>query len=100
MILPVPQRRDPSAALPRKKKQFLPARHLTTSQLTTSHLSKRNRINKVNMKDRNGWDGKLRVDDQDNRRAVLANPEALEDPDYSDEDAPPIEEIGADEGSF
>lgn len=52
------------------------------------------------MKDRNGWDGKLRVDDQDNRRAVLANPEALEDPDYSDEDAPPVEEIGADEGIF
>lgn len=50
------------------------------------------------MKDRNGWDGKLRVDDPDNRRAVLANPEALEDPDYSDEDAPPVEEIGADEG--
>jgi protein phosphatase 1 regulatory subunit 7 len=51
------------------------------------------------MKDRNGWDGKLRVDDEQNeRRAVLANPEALEDPDYSDEDALPVEEIGPDEG--
>lgn len=52
------------------------------------------------MKDRNGWDGKLRVgdDSNDDRRAVLTNPEALEDPDYSDEDAPPVEAIGADEG--
>lgn len=41
-----------------------------------------------------GWDGKLRV----NKQAVLANPEALDDPDYSDDDAPPPEEIGADEG--
>lgn len=53
------------------------------------------------MRDRNGWDGKLRVGDDANsdRRAVLANPEALEDPDYSDEDAPPVEEINADEGT-
>lgn len=53
------------------------------------------------MKDRNGWDGKLRVDDEQNeRRAVLANPEALEDPDYSDADALPVEEIGPDEGNL
>ncbi|PGH03082.1 hypothetical protein GX51_04269 [Blastomyces parvus] len=45
------------------------------------------------MKDSKGWDGKLRVE----RNAVLANPEALEDPDYSDENAPPLEEIEADE---
>lgn len=53
------------------------------------------------MKDRHGWDGKLRLDDEskDERRAVLTNPEALEDPDYSDEEAPPVEEIGADEGT-
>lgn len=43
---------------------------------------------------RSGWDGKLRV----NKQAVLANPEALSDPEYSDEDAPPPEEIEADEG--
>ncbi|PWY82860.1 NIF-domain-containing protein [Aspergillus heteromorphus CBS 117.55] len=43
--------------------------------------------------DRNGWDGKLRVEP----KAVITNPEALEDPDYSDEDAPPVEEIQADE---
>ncbi|MCJ1339288.1 hypothetical protein MMC09_004577 [Bachmanniomyces sp. S44760] len=40
-----------------------------------------------------GWDGKLRVD----RRAVLVNPEALSDPDYSDEDAPPVQQLAADE---
>ncbi|EEP81770.1 protein phosphatases PP1 regulatory subunit sds22 [Uncinocarpus reesii 1704] len=45
------------------------------------------------MKDSKGWDGKLRVE----RHAVLTNPEALEDPEYSDEDAPPAEEIEADE---
>lgn len=42
---------------------------------------------------RNGWDGKLRV----TKQATLANPEALEDPDYSDDDAPPPDEIAADE---
>ena len=45
---------------------------------------------------RSGWDGKLRV----NKQAVLANPEALSDPEYSDEDAPPVEEIEADEGQY
>ncbi|PYH96369.1 NIF-domain-containing protein [Aspergillus ellipticus CBS 707.79] len=45
------------------------------------------------MKDRNGWDGKLRVEP----KAVITNPEALEDPEYSDSDAPPVEEIQADE---
>ena len=45
-------------------------------------------------RDSKGWDGKLRVD----KKAVLANPEALSDPDYSDEDAPPVEQIDADEG--
>ena len=44
---------------------------------------------------KSGWDGKLRV----NKQAVLANPEALSDPDYSDEDAPPPEQIDADEGT-
>ena len=44
--------------------------------------------------DSKGWDGKLRVE----RRPVLVNPEALSDPEYSDEDAPPPEEIDADEG--
>lgn len=42
---------------------------------------------------RSGWDGKLRV----NKQATLANPEALSDPEYSDEDAPPVDQIEADE---
>ncbi|GAB7360118.1 hypothetical protein MBLNU230_g7881t1 [Neophaeotheca triangularis] len=42
---------------------------------------------------KSGWDGKLRV----NKQATLANPEALSDPEYSDEDAPPVDEIEADE---
>ncbi|KAL9128236.1 MAG: hypothetical protein Q9217_003052 [Psora testacea] len=40
------------------------------------------------------WDGKLRVD----KRAVITNAHALSDPEHSDEDAPPIEQIEADEG--
>lgn len=42
---------------------------------------------------KSGWDGKLRV----NKQATLANPEALSDPEYSDDDAPPVEQIDADE---
>ncbi|KZF22054.1 protein phosphatase 1 regulatory subunit SDS22 [Xylona heveae TC161] len=45
-------------------------------------------------RDSKGWDGKLRVAP---RRAVITNPEALSDPEYSDEDAPPVEQIDADE---
>ncbi|KAL9022887.1 MAG: hypothetical protein Q9180_008511, partial [Flavoplaca navasiana] len=43
--------------------------------------------------DKNGWDGKLRV----GKKAEVVNAEALSDPDYSDEDAPPVEQIQADE---
>ncbi|KAL4785336.1 hypothetical protein BJX76DRAFT_347110 [Aspergillus varians] len=50
--------------------------------------------NRTTMKDSKGWDGKLRVEP----KAMITNPEALEDPDYSDSDAPPVEEINADEG--
>lgn len=46
------------------------------------------------LRDSQGWDGKLRVD----KKAVVTNAEALSDPEYSDEDAPPVEQIGADEG--
>lgn len=45
-------------------------------------------------RDSKGWDGKLRVE----RRAVVTNAEILSDPEYSDEDAPPVEQIDADEG--
>jgi protein phosphatase 1 regulatory subunit 7 len=47
---------------------------------------------------RTGWDGKLRVNGE--KQAVLANPEALEDSDYEDEDAPPVDQIAADEGTL
>ena len=40
------------------------------------------------------WDGKLRVE----KKAVVTNAEILSDPEYSDEDAPPVEQIEADEG--
>lgn len=46
--------------------------------------------------DSKGWDGKLRVD----RKAVVTNAEILSDPEYSDEDAPPVEQINADEGWY
>jgi hypothetical protein len=42
-----------------------------------------------------GWDGKLRLP----RNALLSNPEALSDPEYSDDDnVVPGDEISADEG--
>ncbi len=50
--------------------------------------------NCVTPPDSNGWDGKLRVE----RRAEVVNAEILSDPEYSDEDAPPVEQINADDG--
>ncbi len=47
------------------------------------------------LRDSQGWDGKLRVE----RKAVVTNAEILSDPEYSDEDAPPVEQISADEGT-
>jgi protein phosphatase 1 regulatory subunit 7 len=45
--------------------------------------------------DSKGWDGKLRVE----RRPVLDNPEAISDPEYSDDEhVLPGEQISADEG--
>ena len=52
--------------------------------------------NGTTLQDSKGWDGKLRVD----RRAVITNAEILSDPEYSDEDAPPVEQIVADEGKY
>jgi protein phosphatase 1 regulatory subunit 7 len=44
-----------------------------------------------------GWDGKLRIE----KNLVLANPEALSDPEYSDEEnVAPGELIDADEGKL
>ncbi len=48
------------------------------------------------IRDSKGWDGKLRLD----KKAAVTNAEILSDPDYSDEDAPPVERISADEGTF
>ena len=50
--------------------------------------------NNNGLQDSKGWDGKLRVD----RRAVVTNAEILSDPEHSDEDAPPVVQILADEG--
>jgi protein phosphatase 1 regulatory subunit 7 len=55
--------------------------------------------------DSNGWDGKLRHPSKENttspthssRKAILANPEALTDPEYSDPDAPSPDLLPADE---
>ena len=46
------------------------------------------------LRDSHGWDGKLRLD----RKAIITNGEVLSDPDQSDEDAPPVDQIEADEG--
>ena len=51
--------------------------------------------NNTSLQDSMGWDGKLRVD----RRAVVTNAEILSDPEYSDEGAPPVKQIVADEGN-
>jgi protein phosphatase 1 regulatory subunit 7 len=56
----------------------------TTTSEATSHT----------LTDSKGWDGKLRMPP---RTATLTNPEALSDPEYSDPDAPPVEQIEADE---
>jgi hypothetical protein len=49
------------------------------------------------LRDSTGWDGKLRMP----KNALLANPEALSDPEYSDDDhVVPGEEISADEGTI
>lgn len=46
------------------------------------------------LRDKQGWDGKLRM----GKKAVVTNAHDLSDPEYSDEDAPPLEQIAADEG--
>ena len=46
-----------------------------------------------------GWDGKLRVEKENGKKLELANPEAISDPEYSDEEnVMPGEVINADEG--
>lgn len=65
-----------------------------TARHWTSHLPTLPLSTALNMKNKEGWDGKMRVEP----KAVITNPEALEDSDYSDPEAPPVEEIDADEG--
>lgn len=67
---------------------FEDTQDITMSESTTNGASSPKPLT-----DKSGWDGKLRV----GKQATLANPEALEDSDYSDEDAPPVEQIDADE---
>ncbi len=50
--------------------------------------------NRSSLRDSQGWDGKLRL----KKNALVANAEIISDLDYSDEDAPPVEQIGADDG--
>lgn len=51
---------------------------------------------RTSLRDSQGWDGKLRL----NKKAVITNAEALSDPDYSDDEALPADQIGADEGRY
>lgn len=49
------------------------------------------------LRDSKGWDGKLRIP----KSTLLQNPEALSDPEYSDdENVLPGEEVAADEGEL
>lgn len=50
--------------------------------------------NGSSLRDGQGWDGKLRMD----KRAIVTNAEVLSDAEHSDEDAPAVEQIVADEG--
>lgn len=59
------------------------------------HASKADSPGSPRLTDSKGWDGKLRLD----RHALLQNPEAISDPEYSDdENVMGGEEISADEG--
>lgn len=46
------------------------------------------------LRDSQGWDGKLRMD----KKAIFKNAEILSDLEDSDGEAPPVEQIVADEG--
>jgi hypothetical protein len=90
-----------SAAIKKKKSRKLPAIAISTARNhQTSHIVTLAEI----MKNSEGWDGKMRVEPKDPKeskepKAIITNPEALEDSDYSDPDAPPVDEIEADEGT-
>lgn len=49
---------------------------------------------RASLRDSQGWDGKLRLD----KKAIITNSEILSDPEYSDDEAPSVDQIEADEG--
>ncbi|ETI23939.1 hypothetical protein G647_05746 [Cladophialophora carrionii CBS 160.54] len=63
-------------------------------ELPPADATKQNSSTAAPLTNSSGWDGKLRMPP---RNAVLTNPEILSDPEYSDPDAPPVDEIEADE---
>lgn len=72
-----------------------PARHIELVEDEAAHHE--NGAPSPALTDSKGWDGKLRVD----RTAQLQNPEAISDPEYSDdENVLPGESVPADEGWF
>lgn len=56
----------------------------------------RQTLQRASLRDSQGWDGKLRL----NKKAAVTNAEILSDPEYSDDEAPPVDQIGADEGRY
>lgn len=71
------------------------------SQTDTTPLSETANLGTAHQppRDPKGWDGKLRVEKR--AEVVLKNPEAVSDPEYSDdENVLPGEQISADEGRF
>jgi protein phosphatase 1 regulatory subunit 7 len=75
--------------MPSSKEQTLP--HISINEEEASgHESPKS------ARSSSGWDGKLRIE----KKLELANPEALSDPEYSDEEQVlPGETIEADEGN-
>ncbi|KAI1864147.1 uncharacterized protein JN550_009167 [Neoarthrinium moseri] len=71
-----------------------PGRHIELVE-DDAHSERADGDHSPALTDSKGWDGKLRLD----RTALLQNPEAISDPEYSDdENVLPGEEISADEG--
>jgi len=73
-----------------------PAHISIDAQAAEGHDSDVPKSGTTTPKSSSGWDGKLRVE---KKQLELVNPEALSDPDYSDEEnVAPGEVIEADEG--
>lgn len=74
--------------------QELPLSNKSKSIPETGQTPPSERIASLRVRDSQGWDGKLRLD----KKAVVTNAEILSDPEYSDDEAPPVDQIEADEG--